>query len=123
MLARRSNLPEITHVTRGRLLRCASNDCVGWAPSVRAAALGTAAVLFAWSPSVTVAAPLSCAAAIGKTQAKVLVDRCLEVSPATHPPCNALNPCDLIIDEIHRGCAFLQSAQQPRFCAQYPDHP
>jgi len=94
-----------------------------WAPGVRAAALGAALVLFAWHPSVAAAAPSSCATAIGKTQAQVLVDRCLEVSPATHPPCNALNPCDLIIDEIHRGCAFLQGAQQPRFCAQYPDRP
>jgi hypothetical protein len=72
--------------------------------------------LHGWMP---VADAPTCAAAIGKAQARTLVDRCLQVSPATHPPCNALNPCDLITDEIRRGCMLLQATRQPRFCAQY----
>jgi hypothetical protein len=81
--------------------------------------VSVALVLVALHGGMPVADASSCAAAIGKGQAHTLVDRCLEVSPATHPPCNALNPCDLIIDEIRRGCALLQATQQPRFCAQY----
>ena len=44
-----------------------------------------------------------------------LVARCTEVSPATHPPCNADNPCELIIGEIKRGCLVRQdSSPGPR---------
>jgi hypothetical protein len=46
------------------------------------------------------------------------VDQCLEVSPATHPPCNVANPCVLIKDEIGRGCALL-GKDAPAFCRQY----
>ncbi|HTW69405.1 MAG TPA: hypothetical protein VME47_05930 [Acetobacteraceae bacterium] len=84
--------------------------------------VGTALVLVALHGGAPVADAPSCVAAIGHAQAQVLVDRCLQVSPATHPPCNALNPCDLIIDEIRRSCALLQGPQQPRFCALYPKH-
>ena len=51
---------------------------------------------------------------IGPEAAARHVERCLQVSPATHPPCNALNPCRLILDEIRRGCALLASDGQPR---------
>lgn len=54
--------------------------------------------------------------------ARTLVERCLRVSPATHPPCNVRNPCNLIIAEISRGCALLE-ATKPDFCAAYPPHP
>jgi hypothetical protein len=81
--------------------------------------VGVALVLVALHGGVPVADPPSCAAAIGKAKAQVLVDRCLDVSPATHPPCNALNPCDLIIDEIRRGCALLEGTGRPRFCQLY----
>jgi len=80
-------------------------------------------VVAALHGGVPVADTPSCAAAVGKAQAKMLVDRCLEVSPATHPPCNALNPCDLIIDEIRRSCALLEPAQRPGFCGLYPQNP
>jgi len=29
---------------------------------------------------------------------------CIQVSPATHPPCHADNPCALIRGEIDRSC-------------------
>lgn len=63
--------------------------------------------------------PQSCADSAGKKKAKELVDRCLQVSPATHPPCNAQNSCELIEDEIRRSCKLL-GAGAPAFCAE--DH-
>jgi uncharacterized protein YecT (DUF1311 family) len=50
----------------------------------------------------------------------VLVDQCLAVSPATRPPCNALNACEMIRGEITRSCAMLGSGtDQPAFCKPY----
>ena len=63
-------------------------------------------------------AQMSCTASVGAQQAAVYVKQCTEVSPATHPPCNATNACALIISEIRRGCAMIGSAA-PAFCAAY----
>jgi hypothetical protein len=40
----------------------------------------------------------------GPEAARRLVERCIAVSPATHPPCNVANPCQMIQDEIDRSC-------------------
>jgi hypothetical protein len=68
------------------------------------------------------AAPLAssdaCSKSAGASKAERLVKQCLEVSPATHPPCNAANSCDLITDEITRGCAMMRK-NAPSFCAEY----
>lgn len=48
----------------------------------------------------------TCLSNIGKVAANRLVKRCIMVSPATHPPCNTSNPCDMIQDEIDRSCAM-----------------
>ncbi|ESQ94407.1 hypothetical protein [Asticcacaulis benevestitus] len=48
----------------------------------------------------------TCLSDIGKVAADRLVKRCIMVSPATHPPCNTSNPCDMIQDEIDRSCAM-----------------
>ena len=45
-----------------------------------------------------------CRTAIGEKASARLVARCIAVSPATRPPCNAANPCDLIQGEIDRSC-------------------
>ncbi|MNE26352.1 hypothetical protein D3C80_1197140 [compost metagenome] len=50
--------------------------------------------------------PGSCLAEIGEARAKRLVERCIKVSPATRPPCNSANPCDMIQGEIDRSCAM-----------------
>ena len=50
------------------------------------------------------AAQTACRADIGEAAASRLVERCIQVSPATHPPCNADNPCALIQGEIDRSC-------------------
>jgi Protein of unknown function (DUF3011) len=61
---------------------------------------------------------VSCRRAVGPDQADRLVDQCLKVSPATHPPCNADNSCVLIRDEIRRGCRML-GRDAPSFCDEY----
>ncbi|HEV8029462.1 MAG TPA: hypothetical protein VGP42_00445 [Stellaceae bacterium] len=74
----------------------------------------------------------SCRAAIGAERAARLVRQCRDVSPATHPPCNAANPCDMIVGEITRGCRMIDEdriahpewqktspAREPSWCAGY----
>lgn len=60
----------------------------------------------------------SCSQEVGADDAQTYVDQCLEVSPATHPPCNAENPCQMIWDEISRGCAMLGN-DAPAYCSDY----
>lgn len=60
----------------------------------------------------------SCNASVGKKEAQRLVEECLKVSPATHPPCNAQNSCALITDEIRRGCGMI-GAGAPGFCGEF----
>ena len=50
--------------------------------------------------------PGSCRAEIGEAAAIRLVERCVMVSPASHPPCHPDNPCTLIQGEIDRSCAM-----------------
>jgi hypothetical protein len=61
----------------------------------------------------------SCVASVGAAQAQRLVERCLRVSTATHPPCDAQNTCALITDEIRHGCSLLGSSDAPGFCSEY----
>lgn len=62
----------------------------------------------------------SCLKTAGAVRANELVRRCLKVSPATHPPCNADNSCSMIRDEIRRGCSLIGTGA-PAFCDQYRD--
>jgi hypothetical protein len=64
------------------------------------------------------ASAASCRETAGEGWAKTYVEQCIEVSPATHPPCNADNPCELIISEIKRGCDILIKGGDdvPPFC-------
>ena len=54
-----------------------------------------------------------CREAIGEAAATRLVQRCLQVSPATRPPCNVANPCDLIQNEIDRSCKLWERDGDP----------
>lgn len=54
----------------------------------------------------TGAAGQTCRDELGAAASAKLVERCIAVSPATHPPCNADNPCSLIQGEIDRACAL-----------------
>ncbi len=61
----------------------------------------------------TAMTPHSCAAEIGTAAAARRVKICINVSPATHPPCNAANSCAMIEDEIARSCALFDGDGQP----------
>lgn len=64
---------------------------------------------------------LSCSAERGQAAAQRLVEICTSVSPATHPPCNAVNSCAIIEDEIARSCALMgDDAAQTPGCAVDP---
>jgi hypothetical protein len=64
------------------------------------------------------AASGSCTATAGPARAAALVRRCIAVSPATHPPCNAANACSLIQGEIDRSCAqYGPDETKPAECA------
>ena len=60
----------------------------------------------------------SCTAEIGSTAAIRLAERCTMVSPASHPPCNPANPCELVQGEIDRSCAMYGAGEtKPAECA------
>ena len=62
-------------------------------------------------------APMSCLNDIGAEAAQRLVDRCIAVSPATRPPCNAANPCEMIQGEIDRSCDMYAAGEtRPPAC-------
>jgi hypothetical protein len=86
-----------------------------------AQAFGVTEPYFAPQSGGAAAAPSStgtCLNAVGIERSRQLVNECLQVSPATHPPCNAQNACSLIVDEIKRGCALIGQGA-PGFCAEY----
>jgi hypothetical protein len=66
------------------------------------------------------AALASCRDEVGAAKANVYVRHCLDVSPATRPPCNVENACALILAEIRRGCAFLKN-EAPAYCREYTE--
>ncbi len=62
---------------------------------------------------------ISCREEIGREAAAVYVNQCIDISPATHPPCNDQNACSLIMDEIKRGCEFAKNTEGgeiPNYC-------
>ena len=61
--------------------------------------------------------PGSCLAEMGEARSKRLVERCIAVSPATRPPCNSANPCDMIQGEIDRSCKlWARDGNPPAAC-------
>ncbi|MGU3540295.1 hypothetical protein [Methylobacterium sp. A54F] len=83
--------------------------------SARALAVALVAVVL----GATGAEAASCRASIGSERAALLVKRCIAVSPATRPPCNDANPCEMIREEIVSGCRMLES-DAPAWCRRYP---
>ncbi|HJS86952.1 MAG TPA: hypothetical protein VJ779_15965, partial [Acetobacteraceae bacterium] len=67
-------------------------------------------------PLASAGAVQSCRESAGADLAERYVRQCTKVSPATHPPCNAQNPCDEILAEVYRGCRLLTAAERPDFC-------
>jgi hypothetical protein len=85
---------------------------------VRWLVLSMCFLLVAMAPA---ASGQSCRQTAGLRRSQEMVRQCLQVSPATRPPCNADNPCELIVDEIKRGCTLLAS-DMPSFCRRYLRH-
>jgi hypothetical protein len=83
-----------------------------------AQAYGITEPYFAAASSAAVSTKGTCLNAVGIERSRQLVNECLQVSPATHPPCNAQNACSLIVDEIKRGCGLIGQGA-PGFCAEY----
>jgi hypothetical protein len=87
-----------------------------------AQAFGVPEPYLAAAQPATAAAPPSttgtCLNAVGIERSRQLVNECLQVSPSTHPPCNAQNACAMIVDEIKRGCALIGQGA-PGFCGEY----
>jgi hypothetical protein len=50
--------------------------------------------------------PDSCRQTAGAKKASQYVKDCLYVTTASRPPCNSLNPCDLIIGHIQYMCGM-----------------
>ena len=74
--------------------------------------------------SAATTAEQSCLQQLGTSQSEQLVKWCIESSPATHPPCNSENSCELIVSEIKRSCGFLKDAKKvPAYCLlTYPSN-
>jgi hypothetical protein len=83
-----------------------------------AQAYGIAEPYFAPQFAAAVSTKGTCLNAVGIERSRQLVNECLQVSPATHPPCNAQNACSMIVDEIKRGCGLIGQGA-PGFCAEY----
>ncbi|RWC13464.1 MAG: DUF1311 domain-containing protein [Mesorhizobium sp.] len=60
-----------------------------------------------------------CVQSAGKAKSDQYVSQCVQVSPATNPPCNGQNACSMMIDEIKRGCAMIGNDNPPAFCSAY----
>jgi hypothetical protein len=67
----------------------------------------------------------SCRETAGVYLSHRYVMECLEVSAATHPPCNALNSCGLILSEVHRGCLSIRNSlvAHPEWGIRSPTNP
>jgi hypothetical protein len=83
-----------------------------------AQAYGITEPYFAPQSSAAVSTKGTCLNAVGIERSRRLVNECLQVSPATHPPCNAQNACSMIVDEIKRGCGLIGQGA-PGFCAEF----
>ena len=59
-----------------------------------------------------------CSDVVGARQAAIYVQQCIAVATETHPPCNALNSCELIVSHNIYRCSGLGD-QGPKFCASY----
>jgi uncharacterized protein len=59
-----------------------------------------------------------CSEIVGARQAAIYVQQCIAVATETHPPCNALNSCELMVSHNIYRCGA-PGDQTPKFCASY----
>lgn len=53
---------------------------------------------------------VACRDEIGPVAARRLAAKCRDASPATHPPCNVVNPCAMMREEIERSCRMFEAS-------------
>ncbi|RUT95429.1 DUF1311 domain-containing protein [Mesorhizobium sp. USDA-HM6] len=109
-------------------LQCPEGDlsCVPQAAGVpKPATAGAAPATAGAAPATATPSQASkndarpCVQSAGKAKSDQYVSQCIQVSPATHPPCNGENACSMMIDEIKRGCAMIGNDNPPAFCSAY----
>ena len=61
----------------------------------------------------------SCKAEVGHKTAMTYVNDCRMMSPATHPPCNEMNPCWMMWNEVVRSCDM--GVSDAKMCKKYRD--
>ena len=71
------------------------------------------------APVARAAEAESCDKTLGSQRAKRVVNHCLNVSTATHPPCSTGNACEMIVDHILFMCANNAGPKPPAFCREY----
>ena len=62
-----------------------------------------------------------CKEEVGYELAANYVEQCFDISPATHPPCNIENSCELIRHELVRACTLVADDSPdlvPDYCAE-----
>ena len=62
---------------------------------------------------------LDCGHSIGKARALALVRYCRWVSSATHPPCNSVNDCALIVRHIRGMCGSPEAQTLGQTCERF----
>jgi hypothetical protein len=82
---------------------------------------GVVTTLMAASSTSVFAAGDSCRTTAGPHKAAELVRQCKAISEETHPPCNALNPCQMLIDDIKYWCGLSRQhrLKNTSFCGKY----
>ena len=97
----------------------ASENMASSSAAVTEAARSSIEIPAAISSAASLPSDGTCLSEIGKAASNRLVARCIMVSPATHPPCNAANSCQMIQDEIDQSCAMYgPEEKKPAECAR-----
>lgn len=93
------------------------------------------AVVMVFTAMPALAQSRSCIETAGSRQAARYAYECRIVAESLHAPCNAKNPCDVMIPIIREGCASIhydtihfpdfkaKGGKEPAFCSRYLSQP
>lgn len=108
-------------------LQCPEGDLSCVPQTGGAATAGAAPATAKTAPAVSAPAQAKqndtrpCVQSAGKAKSDQYVSQCVQVSPATNPPCNGQNACSMMVEEIKRGCNMIGNDNPPAFCSAYKD--
>jgi hypothetical protein len=89
-------------------------------------------LVFAVTPAFAQSNPRSCIETAGKKLAKQYAYECHMVAESLQAPCNAKNPCDVMLPIIRKGCSSIHydvahypdfKGKEPAFCGGYLPQP